>query len=140
MEAAFFAETRGLSRSLRLRIGGAHLSWVGVRISPGYSSDARLFVPASAVTHISLPTSSNPLWFLKLKFIPNKSGINFICGDERIRTPDTFSGIPHFECGAFNQLCHVSLPFNYLANYLFLPAQDNPIYPQANCLRSNYLS
>ena len=51
---------RDLSRSLRPRMGGAHLSRVGVRISPGYSSDARPLISASASTRVSLPTCSNP--------------------------------------------------------------------------------
>ncbi len=34
---------------------------------------------------------------------------NFCGGDEGIRTLDTLASIPHFQCGALDQLCDVSL-------------------------------
>lgn len=39
----------------------AHLSRVGIRISPRYSSDARLLASPSVSAHISLPTCSIPV-------------------------------------------------------------------------------
>ncbi len=34
-------------------------------------------------------------------------------GDEGIRTLDTVARIPHFQCGALDQLCDVSVSVNY---------------------------
>ena len=76
---------RGLSRSLFAGMRKARLSRVGVRYAPGISSDARLFVPASAVTHISLPTSSSPL-SNNINY-PSFAWIINICGLEGTRTP-----------------------------------------------------
>ena len=50
----------GISRSPPPEARRLHSSRVGVRSSPGASSDARLLVSASASTRVSLPTSSIP--------------------------------------------------------------------------------
>ena len=44
-----------------------------------------------------------------------KRAFNFCGGDEGIRTLDTLASIPHFQCGALDQLCDVSelCGFNY---------------------------
>ena len=41
---------------------------------------------------------------------------NFTGGDEGIRTLDTVAGIPHFQCGALDQLCDVSEFCDYSAS------------------------
>ena len=46
-------------------------------------------------------------------FVPDKNktpmrAFDFCGGDEGIRTLDTVTGIPHFQCGALDQLCDVS--------------------------------
>ena len=37
-----------------------------------------------------------------------QGGIVYCGGDEGIRTLDTLASIPHFQCGALDQLCDVS--------------------------------
>ena len=66
----FCERVTGISPSLRFRV--AHLSWVGVRISTGYSSDARLNSRRSEwrLEFVSLPTCSIP----ELLF-PNKKNM-----------------------------------------------------------------
>ena len=44
-------------------VGEAHLSRVGVRISPGYSSDVRFVLRSPDLSPCSLPTSPIPLIF-----------------------------------------------------------------------------
>ena len=62
------AETQGFSPSLSAGKRLVRLSRVGVRLAPGKSSDARSLLRASALSRVSLPTSSNPqLLFKKLK-------------------------------------------------------------------------
>jgi hypothetical protein len=51
---------------------------------------------------------SNPLRIMRVVYHIHQ--LTFLKSRERgIRTPDTFTGMPDFKSGAFNQLCHLSI-------------------------------
>ena len=53
-----------------------------------------------------LTAGSNPATKHNKKY--RKGGISYCGGDEGIRTLDALANIPHFQCGALDQLCDVS--------------------------------
>ena len=64
--------------------------------------------PTHCRTHatiVALP-GSNPDFGTKIKR-PYRA-FDFCGGDEGIRTLDTVARIPHFQCGALDQLCDIS--------------------------------
>ena len=69
---------------------------------------------------------------------------NFTGGDEGIRTLDTVAGIPHFQCGALDQLCDVSEFVNYSslsdASGVSSPASSMPSLVSSTNVFSNSAS
>ena len=66
--------------------------------------------PTHCRTHatiVALP-GSNPDFVTIIK-IPQLGDFYYRGGDEGIRTLDTLAGIPHFQCGALDQLCDISV-------------------------------
>ena len=61
-------------------------------------------------------SGSNPKFVIDDKNKMPKRASNFCGGDEGIRTLDTLASIPHFQCGALDQLCDVSGFFDYSAS------------------------
>ena len=75
-------------------------------------------------------------------------GVFFITGgDEGIRTLDTVARIPHFQCGALDQLCDVSLSVDYSssdtsstassADSIGISSDDNDASNSASISRNN---
>lgn len=60
-------------------------------------------------------------------------------GDEGIRTLDTVAGIPHFQCGALDQLCDVSRYYysSMLSADSPTGSSDNALSNSASISRSN---
>ena len=103
--------------------------------------------PTHCRTHatiVALP-GSNPDFGTKIKR-PYRA-FDFCGGDEGIRTLDTVARIPHFQCGALDQLCDVSLSVDYSssdtsstassADSIGISSDDNDASNSASISRNN---
>lgn len=95
--------------------------------------------PTHCRTHatvVALP-GSNPYFGTKIK--RPIWAFDFSGGDEGIRTLDTVAGIPHFQCGALDQLCDVSRYYysSMLSADSPTGSSDNALSNSASISRSN---
>ena len=77
----------------------------------------------------------------------HNGAFDFCGGDEGIRTLDTVARIPHFQCGAIDQLCDVSFSVDYSssdtsstassADSIGISSDDNDASNSASISRNN---
>ena len=100
------AEMKGLSDS-RLHHIGAMGPFRCVRFKLRQMARFHQLTPRTQQSQIANASSTLPTP-TGIKKIPHAGHFFIPGGDEGIRTLDTLASIPHFQCGALDQLCDIS--------------------------------